>query len=50
MLNKKTLLVIIISLIVATFFHWNGHSEIGIIASAFIGPGVGISVGEAYDD
>ena len=41
MLNKKTLLAVIISLFVAAFFHWNGHSETGIIASAFIGPGVG---------
>mgnify|MGYP002525126731 FL=1 len=41
MLNKKTILAVIISLFVAAFFHWSGHSETGIIASAFIGPGVG---------
>ena len=42
MLNKGRRLAVIIALAVAAMFHWNGHSEIGIIAAAFIGPIIGI--------
>ena len=42
MLEKGRRLVVIIALAIAGFFHLNGHSEIGIIAAAFIGPIVGI--------
>ena len=42
MLNSSTRLAVITSLILAAAFHWSGHSETGIIAAAFIGPGIGI--------
>ena len=42
MLDKDRRLAVIIALAVAAMFHWNGHSEIGIIAAAFIGPITGM--------
>ena len=42
MLEKGRRLVVIIALTVAGIFHLNGHSEMGIIAAAFIGPITGI--------
>ena len=42
MLDKGRRLAVIIALTVAVVFHWNGHSEIGIIAAAFIGPITGM--------
>ena len=42
MLDKGNRLAVIIALAVAAMFHWNGHSEIGIIAAAFIGPITGM--------
>ena len=42
MLQKGRRLAVIIALAVAATFHLNGHSEIGIIAAAFIGPITGI--------
>ena len=47
MLNSSTRLAVIISLLLAAAFHWNGYSEIGIIAAALIGPSVGI-IGRRY--
>ena len=42
MLNSTTRPAVMISLLLAAAFHWSGHSEIGIIAAALIGPGIGI--------
>ena len=42
MLEKDRRLAVIVALVVATAFHLNGHSEIGIIAAAFIGPITGM--------
>jgi 4-azaleucine resistance transporter AzlC len=42
MLDKGRRLAVIIALAVAAMFHWNGYSEIGIIAAAFIGPITGM--------
>ena len=42
MLNSTTRPAVMISLLLAAVFHWSGHSEIGIIAAALIGPGIGI--------
>jgi 4-azaleucine resistance transporter AzlC len=42
MFDKGTRLAVIIALAVAAMFHWNGYSEIGIIAAAFIGPITGM--------
>ena len=42
MLEKSKRLAVIIAIVVAAMFHWNGHSEIGIIAAAFIGPITGM--------
>ena len=38
MLDKGRRLAVLCALAVAAMFHWNGHSEMGIIAAAFIGP------------
>ena len=42
MLDEGRRLAVIIPLAVASMFHLNGHSEIGIIAAAFIGPITGM--------
>ena len=42
MFDKGRRLAVIIALAVAAIFHWNGYSEIGIIAAAFIGPITGM--------
>ena len=42
MLDKGRRLAVFCALVVATMFHWNGHSEMGIIAAAFIGPITGM--------
>lgn len=42
MLEKGRHLAVIIALAVAVTFHWNGSSEIGIIAAAFVGPITGM--------
>jgi len=47
MLNSSTRLAVIISLLLAAAFHWNGYSEIGIICAALIGPCIGI-IGRRY--
>ena len=42
MLDKGRRLAVFCALAVAATFHWNGHSEIGIIAAAFISPITGM--------
>ena len=42
MLERGKRLVVIIALTISGIFHLNGHSEMGIIAAAFIGPITGI--------
>ena len=42
MLDNGSRLAVIIALAVAAMFHWNGYSEIGIIAAACIGPITGM--------
>ena len=42
MLEKGRRLAVFCALAVAAMFHWNGHSEMGIIAAAFIGPITGM--------
>ena len=42
MLDKGRRLAVFCALAVAATFHWNGHSEMGIIAAAFIGPITGM--------